>query len=140
MAALVLLGLTIVGAGVLVYVQQARHNAYTATLIQGFRDEAATALRVTQAQADSQQIALRTQDEAHRRELIRVFADHRSEVQALCQRLQAPEMAVIQHQQETGGPGEAILPLTDEESAEQEQQLRDVIQKIEQAEAESTWP
>lgn len=71
---------------------------------------------------------------AHRTELLRVFAEHRSEVQALCQRIQAPEFAVIQHQQEHAGLDET-QPLTDEEVAElQDREL--ALERIERMQRE----
>jgi hypothetical protein len=36
---------------------------------------------------------------AHREELVRLFQAHREDVQVLCQRIQAPELAVVEHQQ-----------------------------------------
>lgn len=71
---------------------------------------------------------------AHRVELLRVFAEHRAEVQSLCQRIQAPEFAVVQHQQEHAGPDET-QPLTDEEVAElQDREL--ALERIERMQRE----
>jgi hypothetical protein len=82
--------------------------------------------------------ALREQAEreavAHREELVRVFTDHRAEVQALCQRLQAPELAVIAHQQEASTPDEE-MPLTDDQVAElQDREL--ALERIERMQRE----
>jgi rubrerythrin len=61
---------------------------------------------------------------------------HREEVQTLCQRIQAPEVAVMQHQIDTAGPPEATMPLTDEESASRySAELLQRIREIEEAEA-----
>lgn len=77
---------------------------------------------------------------ALRDEVRAAYASRSDEIATLLQRIQAPEQAVIQHQVETAGPGEAILPLSDEEAAEREQQLRDVIERIEAAENEGVFP
>jgi hypothetical protein len=66
--------------------------------------------------------------------------EHRKQIAGLCQRIQAPEVAVIQHQAETAGPGEAIYPLTDEQSAEQQNALQAAIAEIERIEAEGVLP
>jgi hypothetical protein len=71
---------------------------------------------------------------------IRAAHDARSEeIQTLLQRIQAPEIAIMQHQVETAGPGEAILPLSDEQAAEREQELRVAIEQIERIENQGVW-
>ena len=68
---------------------------------------------------------------------IRAAHDSRTdEIQTLLQRIQAPEIAVMQRQIETAGPGEAIFPLTDEQSAAQQDPLRAAITEIERIENE----
>lgn len=62
---------------------------------------------------------------------------HREEVQTLCQRIQAPQEAVIQHIQASAGVDESY-PLTDAESAEAQERQR-VIDEIERRENESLY-
>lgn len=72
-------------------------------------------------------------DRDAKRALVQADADRR-EREMLLQRIQAPELAVIQHQQDTAAPDESY-PLTDEESARiQEQQL--ALERIERLERE----
>lgn len=102
------------------------HDAYRA-------DAARWADALVHAHAEHTKALERVQD-AHRTELLRVFADHRAEVQALCQRLQAPELAVIAHEQEKAGPDET-MPLTDDEIAElQDREL--AMERIERMQRE----
>lgn len=60
---------------------------------------------------------------------------HRAEVQTLLQRIQAPEIAVVEHQQATA-VDENPYPLTDEESAEAQDERARVIAEIERMENE----
>lgn len=61
---------------------------------------------------------------------------HRLEVAALCQRVQAPEVAVMEHSQQ-GMPVPGVThALSDEQAAEQEEMAR-VIAEMEQAENEA---
>jgi hypothetical protein len=60
---------------------------------------------------------------------------HRQEVQTLLQRIQAPEVAVLQHAQEGTTP-EAIWPLSDDESAEAQDDVRTALDRIATLEAE----
>lgn len=57
----------------------------------------------------------------------------RDELQMLCQRIQAPEIAVIQHQQQ-GVPDENPYPLTEEESVEAQEEKMRLIAEIERME------
>lgn len=60
---------------------------------------------------------------------------HREEVGTLLQRIQAPDVAVVQHQQAVAGPPQAVWPLTDEESARQQSKvLLSTIRELEEAE------
>lgn len=62
--------------------------------------------------------------------------EHRAEIQMLCQRIQAPEVAVMQHQIETAGPPEQTYPLNDTEAAKrQEQEVLARIAEMENREA-----
>jgi replicative superfamily II helicase len=79
---LILEGLTLLGAGVLVYVLS--RNAGL---------ERAESARLKQATTDSHLIELRTQADAHRREVSQLIQGHRREVAVLCQRVQDPIMA-----------------------------------------------
>ena len=72
---------------------------------------------------------------AHRTELIAVFAAHRDEVQILLQRIQAPEYAVVEHQQ-AKADDESPYPLTDEESAEAQDERARMIATLERMENE----
>lgn len=60
---------------------------------------------------------------------------HRGEVQTLLQRIQAPEVAVVQHQQESA-VDENPYPLTDEESAEAQDERARMIAALEALENE----
>lgn len=73
----------------------------------------------------------------HTRFISEVLEAHRVEVQMLCQRIQAPEVAVVQHQIETAVDDAGYTgPLNDQESAEREQQaLINRIREMEAAEA-----
>jgi hypothetical protein len=72
--------------------------------------------------------------EAVMAQLAATHAAHREEVQGLLQRIQAPELAVIQYQQDTASSDESY-PLTDEETARiQEEQL--ALERIERMERE----
>lgn len=62
-------------------------------------------------------------------------ASRADEIQSLLQRIQAPEVAVIQHQQESAGP-DNVYPLTEEESAEAHQALNAALAEIERTERE----
>jgi hypothetical protein len=71
---------------------------------------------------------------AHREELVRLFTAHREDVAGLCQRIQAPELAVVEHQQGRVKEPDSY-PLTDEQIAEQ-QQTAALIARMEQIENE----
>lgn len=58
---------------------------------------------------------------------------HRTEVQSLLQRIQAPEIAVMQHQMQNL-PDENPYPLTDEESAEAQNERQRMIAELERIE------
>lgn len=74
--------------------------------------------------------------EAHRVELVGVFASHREEVAVLCQRIQAPEVAVIEHNQAQQAPPSVQHAMTDEQAAEAEERAR-VIAEMERLENEA---
>jgi predicted PhzF superfamily epimerase YddE/YHI9 len=76
---------------------------------------------------------------AHREQVAKMVAEHRAEVQTLCQRIQAPEIAVMQHQIETAGPPEVTMPLTDAESAERMDPIRAAVEEIERMENEGAF-
>lgn len=71
----------------------------------------------------------------HAAQLIEVQDAHRAEVAMLCQRIQAPEAAVIEHQQ-THVPDENGYPLTDMETAEAQDARIAAIAEIERMERE----
>lgn len=71
---------------------------------------------------------------AHREELMRVFEAHREDVSVLCQRIQAPELAVVEHQQGRVREPDSH-PLTDEQIA-QEQEAAELIARMERIENE----
>jgi hypothetical protein len=72
---------------------------------------------------------------AHREQLDRLLSAHREDVQALCQRIQAPEIAVLEHQQANATEPDS-MPLTDEQLAAQQEQAA-FIQRLEQFENEN---
>lgn len=74
--------------------------------------------------------------ETHRAELVGVFASHREEVAVLCQRIQAPEVAVIEHNQAQQEPPTVQHAMTDEQAAEREEMAR-VIAEMERIENEA---
>jgi hypothetical protein len=69
---------------------------------------------------------------------------HRLEVTILCQRIQAPVEAIVEHQQKQAGRGEAVLPLSDAEAAEQMDPVMAAhiaeLERIEQLETEGIFP
>jgi hypothetical protein len=71
---------------------------------------------------------------AHREELVRLFQAHREDVQVLCQRIQAPELAVVEHQQGRVMEPDSH-PLTDQQIAEQ-QEAAALIAQMERIENE----
>jgi signal transduction histidine kinase len=71
---------------------------------------------------------------AHAQQMHKLFEAHREDVANLCQRIQAPEAAVIEHQQHNV-PDLPSMPLTDEQIAEQ-QELASVIERMERIENE----
>lgn len=73
---------------------------------------------------------MREAEATHRAELVALFTDHRAEVQILCQRIQAPEIAVVAHQQDQAGD-ENPYPLTDEETAQAQQEQAQWIAEVE---------
>jgi hypothetical protein len=71
---------------------------------------------------------------AHRQELVRLFQAHREDVQVLCQRIQAPELAAVEHQQGRVMEPDSH-PLTDAQIAEQ-QEAAALIAQMERIENE----
>lgn len=60
----------------------------------------------------------------------------RDELQTLCQRIQAPEVAVVQHQQQTLPVDESPWPLSERESVEAQEERMAAIAAIERMERE----
>jgi hypothetical protein len=97
-----------------------------------FHDQAHRRLERNSARFLDALIASADRNQANTEAVMAQLTAHREEVQGLLQRIQAPELAVIQHQQDTAGPDESY-PLTDEETARiQEQQL--ALERIERME------
>lgn len=71
---------------------------------------------------------------AQRAEIGLLHIAHREDVAQLCQRIQAPDLAVLEHQQQNV-PDQPSMPLTDEQIAEQ-QELASVIAQMERIENE----
>jgi hypothetical protein len=69
---------------------------------------------------------------------------HRREVAVLCQRVQAPVEAIIEHQQDRSRDGESLLPLSDAEAAEQQDPIMAAhiaeLERIERLETEGIFP
>lgn len=60
---------------------------------------------------------------------------HAQQVEMLLQRIQAPQIAVMQHQVEQAGPDET-WPMNDEESVEARQERELALERLEQLERE----
>lgn len=67
-------------------------------------------------------LVVRLQSEQGRHDALmeRMLAAHRDEVQALCQRLQAPEIAVMERQLQTMQPDQSGQPMADDEVAKEQ--------------------
>lgn len=72
---------------------------------------------------------------AHRADMARLFDDHRAEVAQLCQRIQAPEHAIVEHAQQNA-PDDRVWPLTDQEAAEERDKVAAAVAEIERMERE----
>lgn len=119
-ATLVLLGLTVVGFLVLLDRRDKRAH------------ETALAHRLEQAGMVGR---LETLVRDHAAFVADCQREHRLEVATLCQRIQAPEYAVVEHQQAQHGD-EDPYPLTDRETAEAQEQRAAAIAEIERMERE----
>jgi hypothetical protein len=70
----------------------------------------------------------------HREQTAKLFDAYREDVAQLCQRIQAPELAVVEHQQGRVREPDSH-PLTDEQIAEQ-QEAAELIARMERVENE----